>query len=93
MICQSNQMALSVWSVSVKVLPNNQDRSHVCVHNAETLNLRTQKLEHESKNGIKMENKFILKQIHFTEKQSVWLRNKNYMQISDTFFALQICSR
>lgn len=40
-------MALGVWWVSVKILPNNQDCSHVCVHNAITLNLRTQKLEHE----------------------------------------------
>lgn len=47
----------------------------------------------KSKNGIKIENKFILKQIHFTEKQSVWLRKKSYMQISDTLFALQIYSR
>lgn len=40
-----------------------------------------------------MENKFLLKQTHFTEMQSVWLRKNSYMQISDTFFALQIYSR
>lgn len=39
-----------------------------------------------------MENKVILKLIHFMEMQSVWLRRKSYLQISDTFSALQIKS-